>query len=133
MDLELKDFVKEVLADIAIAVKESQHELANVASISPSYECGSQSNDVKWAEKIFSKVSTVEFDVAVASYTTESKAGEKSAGVTVLGLFSAGAGGKHVQSNMYDSQNISRIKFSIPIAFAPDRTLNLTRFCEKNQ
>lgn len=133
MAVELKDFIKTALADIAYAVRESQKELTNVASVSPAHETGSKHVDVRWADNIYSKVSPIEFDIAVTTGTSETNDGEISCGIKVLNTLSVGIGGKNASRETDETQIVSRIKFVIPIAFAPDRTLSLTRFCEKNQ
>lgn len=133
MAVELKDFIKTALADIVCAVQESQRELFHVASISPAHEIGSKQIDVRWADNKYSKVSPIEFDVAVTTGTSETNDGEISCGIKVLNAISVGIGGKNSSKETDETQTVSRIKFAIPVAFAPDVNLSLGRFCEKNQ
>lgn len=100
--MELKEFIKGVLSDIANAVKESQEELKEIAVVNPP-------NNVS-THPMGGKVSsydkhTIDFDIAVSASS------EKDKGVGIK-VFSA-IGGEMASNST--SQEYSRIKFSIPV------------------
>lgn len=132
MAIGLKDFVKSALSDITSAVKESQSELADLACIAPTHSIGVSKDDVKWAEHRYSKVSSIDFDIAVTSGSTEKSKESASSGISVLSVISLGVGRKDEETEEILSQSISRIKFSIPVAFAMN-VPNANKFFEKNQ
>lgn len=107
--MDLKNFIKGVLADITSAISESQSELNNGAVISP---CRNQSNGDKiiHCNNKSTIVSDVDFEVALT--TEDSK--ESSKGI--------GGGIKVISGDLSNCQsekneNISRIKFSIPVVY----------------
>lgn len=118
--MELKYFIKEVIRDITDAIKDCQEELDNGAIISPT------NNNV--VEKIRSesgnlKISYIDFEVAVTAASSVEANGEVKGGVEVSGsAFGVNLAGKlggkvKREGNKQIDENISRIKFSIPIVF----------------
>ncbi|MFK7881984.1 hypothetical protein [Roseobacter sp.] len=112
--MDLKDFIKETISGIVDATVELQAEydeggiLIN-PPVSNSerdlFEEGSTDHTCR-------RVELVEFDVAVTA-TNETSGGGK-AGLKILSI-EAGARGGHLRSN----EEISRVKFSVPIVLAP--------------
>lgn len=97
MNIELKDFVRRALIDVATAVRDSQCALEGVALIAPSSENGFGS-DVKALGATFVDnagthiVSTIDFDVAVTTSSgAETAGGTAAGGIIVVGALT-GAG-----------------------------------------
>lgn len=110
--MDLKDFIKASLIDIVSAVKETQETVKEYATISPLVTDGNKWHAVRMKDGI-ANVSKIDFDVAV---TTESKDNAQNgieAGIKVAGVFNMGLGSKGSASET--AQNISRIRFSIPV------------------
>lgn len=109
--MELKDFIKTALMDVVEAVKEAQDSVKDVATIAP-YTAGNKLMYIKTPEG-YANISNIDFDVAVTTETKENVEGGLKGGIQVAGILSFGAGGK--EEIVEKSQNISRIKFSIPV------------------
>lgn len=98
--MELKEFIKQVLSDIALAVKESQDELEGVAVINaPSEQSG------RLVSTSFYERRLINFDIAVSA----SEETDRSVGVSVLSAIS-GKGSSNTTNQLF-----SRISFSIPV------------------
>ena len=132
MAIDLKDFIKVALSDITSAVKESQSELDGFACVAPTHSIGYSRDDMKWTENRYSKISSIEFDIAVTSESTEKSKESGSSGISVLSVMSLGVGRKNEETQEILSQSISRIKFSIPVAFAMN-VPNANKFFSKSQ
>lgn len=123
--MELKDFIKQVLADVTNAVSESQQELKNGCVICPSniaVDGVGEHVKAKGGETL--KVSSVDFDVAV---TVEKTDGINAKFGVVAAVINGGASG----SSSDKSQELSRIKFAVPLIYprvfvdkAPSTTYN---------
>lgn len=111
--MELKDFIKEVLADITNAVNESRKELKNGSVIAPSTPVQVQSgmSFKSISSSYTAKTSDIEFEVAVSVEDTGGKQGHINVLSSVVGF---GLGTDKKSSNT----EISRIKFSIPIIYS---------------
>ena len=105
--MELKDFIKNVISDISNAVSESQQELSNGTIIAPLNNRVSECVATKHG--LF-QVSKIDFEVSV---TTENKEGNNK-GISIASAF---IGGKYNNEEGKLDQNISNIRFSIPIIF----------------
>lgn len=92
--MDIKEFIKETLRQLAEGVKEVQSEVANKSQIAP---IGNQSEKV-------------EFDIAVT--VEEEKTKDKKAGLSVY-CIKAGAGGQTLSSTSTEH----RIRFSVGINF----------------
>lgn len=113
--MELKDFVKGVLADLTNAIKESQEELNNGAIVSPT---GIDTKDASIKTKDgYLYVSHIEFEISVSASSTNSTNG----GITVLSAITGGIEGKSVD------ENVSKIRFSIPLIFPSTMVSSLPR------
>lgn len=109
--MELKDFIKQVLADVTNAVSESQQELKNGCVICPSNISVNSTGEhihAKGGETL--KVSSIDFDVVV---TVEKVDGVNAKFGVVAAVINGGASG----SSSDKSQELSRIKFSIPLVY----------------
>lgn len=109
--MELKDFVKGVILDITNAVKECQEEIDNGAIIAPT-------KDYKGKEKSIDdlRVSSIDFEVAVTAGKSTEVNGEVGGGIKVLSAFiGSKIGGENKESN----EDVSKVKFSIPIVYPP--------------
>ena len=109
--MELKDFVKGVILDVTNAIKECQDEVDNGAIISPT--------NSKATEKIKAtsgdlKISYIDFEVAVTAGTSTGINGEIGGGIKVLSSF---IGAKTGADNKETNENISKVKFSIPVVY----------------
>lgn len=103
--MELKDFIKGTIADIAIAIKELNEEGTSIGLLVNPVDCHCLS-------KGFSEtgdgrlVKDIEFNLSIsASDTTESGGGIK------INVLKAGI------SNETNNSTVSTIRFSIPVAF----------------
>ena len=111
--MELKDFIRETLVQIAHGVSEAQSELAeSEAEINPAVSRrfdvkNSNYGDSKSGKPIF----LIDFDVAVtATDGTKTKGG---IGV-VTGILALGSQGQSENAN----SSVSRIKFMVPMALS---------------
>lgn len=110
--MELREFIKTALVDIVSAVRETQEEVKDYATIAPLLSGGSNTSAVMMAEGI-AHVSNIDFDVAVTTETKENAETGIEAGIKVASIFKLGADSKDVATET--SQNISRIRFTIPV------------------
>lgn len=115
--MELKDFIKNTISSISLAVIESQGELKDKGVI-----VNPEKVDVgRNGEKILNNdgwryVQNLEFDILVSA--EESQNGNGKAELKVAGFLNIGGGvdGKNF------NQNQNRIKFNIPVAFSTTET-----------
>lgn len=110
--MNLKDFIKASLIDIVSAVKETQETVKEYATISPLVTDGDTWHAVRMKDGI-ANVSNIEFDVAVTTESNSDAQNGINAGIKVAGVFNMGLGSKGAASET--AQNISRIRFSIPV------------------
>lgn len=109
--MELKDFIKTALTDIVEAVKEAQDSVKDIATIAP-YTEGSKVTHIKTPDG-YANISNIDFDVAVTTETTEGTSSGIKGGIAVAGIFNIGGNGNEEAAEKY--QNVSRIKFTIPV------------------
>ena len=118
--MELKDFIKGVISDITNAVKECQEELDNGAIVSP---VNGKSVEVAHTVQGDKKISYVDFELAVTASSETSANGERKGGIEVKSSFLGFQIGGKIddrvtnESNKQINENISKIKFSIPIIY----------------
>lgn len=108
--MELKEFIKEVLADITDAVSESQQELKNGSVIIPSNVDYIKGETIKTGNNRFARIEKIDFEISVAVEDVKGKKGVISVMPTIFGL-------KGDYGNEQSSVNTSIIKFSIPIVY----------------
>lgn len=110
--MELKEFIINTVRDITDAVCELQNQLHNGAVISPSYPNSISNTTIIDPQNSKSNmlISKVNFDVAITVGSNDSTKGGGKIGIQV---FSAGL----ENGNEKHEENVSRITFSIPIAF----------------
>ena len=109
--MELKEFIKGVLSDVTNAIKESQEEITNGAIISPIVTGAIENISTEEGNL---KISYIDFEVAL----TANSSNEENSGVGGgIAVFSAFVGGKTEKGEKIQNENISRIKFSIPIVY----------------
>lgn len=122
--MELKEFVKTALVDIANAVKEAQHEVRDSATVMPIRSKAHNACDIA-VEGGYEVVSNIDFDIAVTVGTKEGAEGNASAGIQIAQIFNIGAG--HRENAENSVQNVSRMKFIIPIvlphSFVPEEQI----------
>ena len=111
--MELKEFIKGVISDITNAVKECQDEIQNGSIVSPPNGNAKQTMSIQG--RIF-EISHVDFDVAITAETKTTESKEGGAGIKVLSGF---IGGKIEDGKTLNSENISQVRFSIPIVLPP--------------
>ena len=109
--MELKDFIKQVLSDIAGGITEAQTENETTAWIVPTLVIGSNVEKVS-TTKGYVPVRNIDFDVAVTSETNTKSSDGMTGGIKVVELFHIG--GKSQEESSAIQQNVSRVKFSIP-------------------
>lgn len=109
--MDLKDFVKGVILDVTNAVKECQDEVKNGAIISPT---NSKAPEKLRAEYGDLKISYIDFEVAVTAGTSTDINGEIGGGIKVLSSF---IGAKASGDNKETNENVSKVKFSIPVVY----------------
>ncbi|WP_103258748.1 trypco2 family protein [Tabrizicola aquatica] len=112
--MDLKDFIKETVKAITEAAHELKSELADVGAIVNPPTNGSRADTYKsaGAGDILRRVQNIEFDVALT--TTSSVAAGGKAGLKIF-VVEASGDAAHTKAN----EEVSRIKFSIPIALPP--------------
>lgn len=119
--MELKEFIKTALIDIVDAVKETQDNVKDYATIVPFVGNGSKESSVLMNDGV-AIISRIDFDVAVSSETKENGQNDAEARIKVAGIFKVGIGGKEgAEKNL---QNISRIRFSIPVILPHSASLD---------
>lgn len=110
--MELKDFIKQVLSDIAEGITEAQTENQTTARIVPTTIIGNSVGKVS-TTKGYVPVCNIDFDVAVTSETNTKSSDDMTGGIKVVELFHVG--GKSQEESSAIQQNVSRVKFSIPM------------------
>lgn len=115
--MELKDFIKNTISSISLAIIESQEELKEKGVIvnPEKVEIG------KNGEKLLRKdgwryIQNLEFDILVSA--EESQNGNGKAELKVAGFLNIGGG---IDDKSFN-QNQNRIKFNIPVAFSTTET-----------
>lgn len=116
--MELKDFIKESLVQINLAIEESNEELKDSDAVinpggiqvnSDGYQAFGRETHVM-AKKNFRVVQKIDFDVAVYAQDDTSKGVGAKISIASIGI---GADGKEVKTNKSES----RLKFSIPVIY----------------
>lgn len=110
--MELKEFIKTALTDIVSAVRETQEEVKEYATIAPLVGLGDKKSAVGMQDGV-AHISNIDFDVAVTTETKENTEKGIKAGIKVASVFNIGVGSNGDATETY--QNISRIRFSIPV------------------
>lgn len=111
--MELKEFIKGVISDITSAVKECQDEIRNGSVISPPNCSAKEHFSLKNRSY---EISHIDFEVAISAETKTTESKEGGIGINVLSAF---IGGKTSDNETLNSENVSRVKFSIPIVLPP--------------
>lgn len=116
--MELKEFIKEVLADITDAVAESQQELKNGCIIAPIINNSNNTDNlVKLNKGGYAIVSNVHFDVAVTlNEDTDRK--------TKIGVLSSALSLGTEKKRGVISSEVSKITLDIPILLPYKSNLN---------
>ena len=109
--MELKDFIKGVIFDITNAVKECQQELNNGAIIAPTGNWNNK-NHIQSKELSALTVSDIDFEVSVSVGSSNEIAG-KSTVLSAIVARSIGSG------NTTKDENVSKVRFSIPVVLPP--------------
>ena len=110
--MELKDFIQQVLSDLASGITEAQTENETTACIVPTRVIGSHIGKVSTSNG-YVPVCNIDFDVAVTSETNTKSSDGMTGGIKVVELFHMG--GKSQEETSAIQQNVSRVKFSIPM------------------
>lgn len=118
--MELKDFIKEAIKDISVAIQECNEELKEIGAIANPKDVATASSQHR--EDVYGymlkkeenqdyrrPVHLIKFDVAVSS--TTKKDGKEGIGVNVVGI-KLGKDGAQADENSTNS----RLQFCIPIA-----------------
>ena len=111
--MELKEFIKTALMDIVSAVKETQEEVKEYATIAPLTDSGGEKSSAIKQKDGVAHVSNMDFDVAVTTETKGNTENGIKVGIKVASVFNIGASSKDNATET--SQNISRIRFTIPV------------------
>ncbi len=115
--MELKEFIRETLAQIAAGVEASQIEVRDAGGyVNPAYRAEKQEHDKSHFGSLTSgqNIFLVDFDVTVT--VIEATETEGKAKLNVAGILNLGTGG---QSNA-SSTAINRINFKVPLAMPVD-------------
>lgn len=114
--MELKDFVKNTISEISLAILESQEELqAKGVIVNPEkVEVGHNGEKVLRSDG-WRYVQNIEFDISITVDDKE-ETGAKG-GIKVMGV-ELGAGAKSQNS----LQQLNKIKFNLPVAFSTSQT-----------
>lgn len=119
--MELKEFIKTALADIVLAVRETQEEVKEYATIAPLVTKGEKESAILMKDGV-AHVSDIDFDVAVTTETKENTENGLKAGIKVASVLNFGIGSKGDATE--SSQSISRIRFSIPVLLPRSASLD---------
>lgn len=111
-NMDLKEFIKTALVDIVSAVRETQEEVKEYATIAPLMTSSKDTPTIQMKDGV-AHISNIDFDVAVITETKENTENGINAGIKVAGIFNAGGGFNNNATDI--SQNVSRIRFSIPV------------------
>lgn len=118
--MELREFVSEVLSQIACGVVDAQEQTADKGVlINPPLYPKNGINEVNNGNKINFIPQTVHFDVSVTAESSSSADGQGQIKIAVLG------GVKGAARNEHKDTHVSRISFSLPVCW--------TSACEKEQ
>ena len=115
--MELKEFIRETLAQIAAGVEAAQTEVRDAGGfVNPAHRTGKQEQDKSHFGSLTSgqNIFLVDFDVTVT--VIEATETEGKAKLNVAGLLNLGTGG---QSNA-SSTATNRISFKVPLAMPVD-------------
>ena len=115
--MELKDFVRETLAQIAAGVEAAQTEVRDAGGfVNPAHRTGKEERDKSHFGALTSgqNIFLVDFDVTVS--VVEATETEGKAKLNVAGLISLGTGGQSSAS----STATNRISFKVPLAMPVD-------------
>lgn len=115
--MELKDFIKGVIADITEAISESQSELNNGAIVSPSQCLSGKAIRIKDYGYL---VSDIDFEVVLTTEESSKGGGNLGANIKVL---SFGINGDNVNK----SENLSRVRFTIPVVYP---SVDVSSYCK---
>lgn len=115
--MNLKEYIKTAITDITSAISELQGELVNGAIVSPSL--GKEPQEISFIRSpkdrsCYMRLHDIHFDVATTVDTTEKS---KIDGGMNIQIFSAGVNSKSTTR----LEHVSRISFSIPIAYPSHR------------
>ena len=129
--MDLREFVKEALVQVASGVRDAQEPVRIQGGfVSPSVVSGASGRSESTHFGTLSsgqQVLLVEFDVAVTA--TDSVEGGAGAKLAVASLFSLEAGGK----GRTGSETTSRIKFKVPLALPVDMESKKTFDAERKR
>ena len=126
--MDLKDFVKETVKAITLATHELQDELKDAGAIvnPPTTGSGNDTFQINGTNHTFRRVQNIEFDLALT--TSSSTSGDGKAGMKIF-VLEASAGASHART----SEEVSRVKFSIPLALPPSDQESANRQAHQNQ
>lgn len=110
--MELKEFIKTALTDIVSAVKEVQEDVKEYATIAPLMGTGNKESAILMEDGV-AHISNIDFDVAVTTEAKENAENGIKAGIKIASILNIGVGSKGDETE--SNQNISRIRFSIPV------------------
>ena len=111
--MDLRDFIKETLVQIAGGVSDAQSELSDTnavvsPTISPSYVSNGRSQMLPTLSGEVNSATVVSFDVAL---TATEESGTKGGIGVVAGIVSLGSTGQSSNENT----SVSRVKFDVPV------------------
>lgn len=115
--MELKDFVKATLTQIAEGVQDAQKEVDSDMLINPDGLASNQKGDKYLRTDGWRYVQEIEINVGI---TEIEKEGEKAGIGIVTGFISGGAQGSSDSTN----QVVSSVRFKIPVALPSTKTPN---------
>lgn len=124
--MELKEFVKEAIADITDAIGELQGELANGAVVNPTLN---KSDDEPGSVMVDGKpcrVERINFDVAVTVAETSGIEGGTKADIAVMGA-------KLGTAMTAKAENCSRLTFSVPVVYPAHKLKSTQELMEANK
>lgn len=120
--MELKEFIKEAIADITNAVKESQDELDNGAIIAPINVYNGE-YDIKWVsngQESHAYAAKINFELSVVVEQKKDLGGNISSSISVCSaILSIGTKTKAYISKEKEQSGVSKINFSIPVVLPP--------------
>lgn len=121
--MDLQSFVRETLVEILEGVSEAQAHLrarrshGRSATVSPTWSSAASNVTVSEDHRL---VHMVDFDVAVTVETSKSTESTKQAEGGIKYVIAVGGSGSTTGEDATSNSTITRIKFSVPVAFPDD-------------
>lgn len=112
--MELKEFVKETIADITNAIAELQREMTNGAVVNPTLNKSDDETGTVMVDGKPCRVERINFDVAVTVAEASGVEGGAKTGIAIMGA-------KIGTAMSAKAESCSRLTFSVPMVYPAER------------